>query len=158
MIKRSKHLIEDDEYRAPAAEREQRREQFRNRLFGHVEIDEALIERLVRSFYARVRDDVKLGPIFAARITDWEPHLQRMCAFWSTVTLMTGRYSGQPMQTHQALPIDATHFARWLELFTATANEVCTPKGAQHVIERAQRMATALQAGTAQLPKPSVQS
>jgi hypothetical protein len=46
-------------------------------------IDEAMIERLVRGFYERVRDDNVLGPIFAAKIEDWEPHLWKMCAFWS---------------------------------------------------------------------------
>jgi hypothetical protein len=40
-------------------------------------IDEAMIERLVRSFYARVRDDATLAPIFAAKIEHWEPHLQK---------------------------------------------------------------------------------
>jgi hemoglobin len=40
-------------------------------------IDEAMIERLVRDFYARVRDDAVLGPVFTANIDDWEPHLQR---------------------------------------------------------------------------------
>ena len=35
-------------------------------------IDEAMIERLVRGFYERVRDDNVLGPIFTAKIEDWE--------------------------------------------------------------------------------------
>lgn len=147
MTQRDKHSTEDEDYQAHLAERERRREQFRNALLGHAEIDEAVIERLVRSFYARVRDDAELGPIFAVRISDWEPHLKRMCEFWSTVVLMTGRYSGQPMQMHQPLPIDERHFAQWLELFEQTANEVCTPNGARHFIERAQRMAIALRSG-----------
>jgi Truncated hemoglobins len=52
-------------------------------------IDEAMIERLVREFYVRVRDDAVLGPVFAAKIDDWEPHLQKMFAFWSSVALMS---------------------------------------------------------------------
>lgn len=44
-------------------------------------IDEAMIERLVRGFYARVRDGEVLGPICATKIDDWEPHLRKMCAF-----------------------------------------------------------------------------
>ena len=63
-------------------------------LFAQSGIDEALIERLVRGFYSRVREDVMLGPVFQARIADWEPHLQRMCAFWSSIALMSGRYEG----------------------------------------------------------------
>ena len=54
-------------------------------------IDEAMIERLVRRFYEAVREDPLLAPIFAARIRDWEPHLQRMFpSFGSTgINVMT---------------------------------------------------------------------
>lgn len=112
-------------------------------------IDEATIDRLVRRFYAHVRADALLGPIFAARIVDWEPHLQRMCAFWSSVALMTGRYRGQPMRAHLPLPVDAEHFDRWLALFEATAREVCAPPAAAHFVERARRIAESLELGVA---------
>ena len=112
-------------------------------------IDEAMIDRLVRGFYARVRQDALIGPIFAARITDWEPHLQRMCAFWSGVVLMSGRYHGQPMRHHLPLPIDSRHFDRWLALFEATARELCPPKAAAHFVERARRIAESLELGIA---------
>ena len=112
-------------------------------------IDEAMIDRLVRAFYARVRADETLGPIFAARIEDWEPHLKRMCAFWSSVALMSGAYHGQPMQKHLPLPIDANHFDRWLELFAETAREMCPPKAAEHFIERAHKIAESLELGLA---------
>ncbi len=104
-------------------------------------IDEAMIDRLVRGFYARVREDDVLGPIFAAKIGDWEPHLQRMCAFWSSVALMSGRYHGQPMAKHLPLPIDARHFDRWLALFEKTARELCPPKAADHFVMLAGRIA-----------------
>jgi hemoglobin len=108
-------------------------------------IDDAMIERLVRAFYARVRDDALLAPIFAARIGDWEPHLERMCAFWSSVTLMSGRYRGQPTKMHQSLPVDVRHFDRWLDLFEQTAREVCSASAADHFIERARRIAESLE-------------
>jgi hemoglobin len=108
-------------------------------------IDEAMIERLARAFYARVRDDALLAPIFAARIVDWEAHLERMCAFWSSVALMSGRYHGQPTTMHLSLPVDARHFDRWLELFEQTAREVCSPSAADHFIERARRIAESLE-------------
>src|SRR5258708_31201546 len=76
-------------------------------------ITEAVIEALVHGFYAKVRSDAMLAPVFAARITDWEPHLAQMCAFWSSVALTTGRYHGTPMVKHTRLPIDAAHFDRW---------------------------------------------
>jgi hemoglobin len=112
-------------------------------------IDEQLIERLVRGFYARVRDDATLGPIFAARIDDWEPHLEKMFAFWSSVALMSGRYHGQPMAKHLPLPIDALHFDRWLELFGEAARELCPPKAADHFVMLAGRIAESLELGIA---------
>jgi|GEM_PF-1404058 len=59
--------------------------------------DDAILTRLVHDFYRLVRGDPLLGPVFAARITDWQPHLARMVAFWSSVALMTGRYHGAPI-------------------------------------------------------------
>ena len=112
-------------------------------------IDEAMIERLVRAFYERVQADPLIGPVFAARITDWEPHLQQMFAFWSSVALMTGRYHGAPMQKHLPLPVDGRHFDRWLALFEATARDLCPPKAADHFVERAHRIAESLELGIA---------
>ena len=108
-------------------------------------IDEAMIDRLVRAFYARVRKDPLLGPIFDTRIGDWAPHLQRMCAFWSSVVLMSGRYHGRPMEKHLPLPVDSRHFDHWLALFAETAEEVCPPVAAAHFIERAHRIAASLE-------------
>jgi hemoglobin len=112
-------------------------------------IDELMIERLVRTFYQRVRADPLLAPIFASKIGDWEPHLQRMFAFWSSAALMSGRYHGQPMAKHVALPVGAEHFDRWLALFEETAHAVCPPKAAEHFIERARRVAESLELGIA---------
>jgi hemoglobin len=110
-------------------------------------IDEAMIERLVRAFYARAREDALLGPVFAAHVDDWEPHIARVCAFWSSVALMTGRYHGQPLRAHLPLPVDASHFARWLALFEETARELCPPEAVVHFMERARRIASSFQLG-----------
>lgn len=127
----------------------ERREQIVADITARTGITEEMIERLVRSFYARVRTDKMLAPIFDARIRDWEPHLQQMCAFWSSVALMSGRYHGAPMPKHLPLPVDAAHFDRWLELFEATAAEVCPPEAAEHFVERARRIAASLELGVA---------
>ena len=107
-------------------------------------LDEEILSGLVRRFYGRVRADAVLGPIFADRISDWDPHLERMEAFWSSVALLTGRYRGAPVPAHAELSIQWDHFERWLALFRETAVEVCPPQGAAHVIERAERIAGAL--------------
>ena len=112
-------------------------------------IDETMIERLVRAFYIRVRRDALLGPVFEERISDWEPHLEKMFAFWSSMTLMSGRYHGQPMAKHIVLEVDAQHFDRWLALFEQTARDVCPPEAAERFIERAHRVAESLELGVA---------
>ena len=103
-----------------------------------------LLRELVHRFYDRVRADAVLGPIFAARITDWAPHLDRMVTFWSSVALMTGCYHGSPVAKHADRPVTWAHFERWLVLFREIADEVCPPAGADHVIARAERLARSL--------------
>lgn len=128
---------------------EARREEITTKIATQTGITEAMIERLVRAFYDKVRADAVLGPVFEAKIADWEPHLKQMFAFWSSVALMTGRYHGTPMIKHVRLPIDAAHFDRWLTLFEQTAHEICPPMAAGHFIERAHRIAASLELGVA---------
>jgi hemoglobin len=132
-----------------AREAHARRAAFAADVRARTGIDEAMITKLVHAFYDRIRADEVLGPIFAARIEDWEPHLARMCAFWSSVVLMTGRYHGRPMQAHAPLPIGGAHFDRWLSLFAGTAREVCPPPAAEMFVERARTIAESLELGIA---------
>jgi hemoglobin len=117
-------------------------------------IDEAMIHALVHAFYAKVRKDPALGPIFNAVLSeaDWPPHLAKLCDFWSSVTLMSGRFKGAPMQAHAEVAtqiggLRPTHFARWLHLFEQTAQEVCPPDAAAIFIGKAQFIARRLQIG-----------
>jgi hemoglobin len=48
-----------------------------------------------------------------------------------------------------SLPVDDTHFQRWLAIFEETANEICPPAAAAHFIERARRIAQSLMLGLA---------
>jgi hemoglobin len=110
-------------------------------------IDEAMIEQLVHRFYGAVRADPVLGPIFEAKIEDWDEHLAKLCDFWSSIALMTGRFAGKPMQAHAPLPIEGAHFERWLGLFRKTAAETCPAPAAAFFIERAEMIAQSLQLG-----------
>jgi hemoglobin len=66
-----------------------RRDAITSQIQAETGIDEAMIERLVRNFYIRVRHDAVMGPYFAAKIDDWEPHQLMIFAFWSSVALMS---------------------------------------------------------------------
>lgn len=112
-------------------------------------IDEAMVKTLVHHFYLKVREDAFLGPVFEARITDWDHHLGVMCAFWSSIALTSGQYHGQPMRKHAPLPVGGAHFDRWLELFRSSAREVCPSEAAAFFILRAERIAESLELGIA---------
>jgi hemoglobin len=135
---------------APSAE-PTRREDIVAARVAETGIDEAMIRTLVHRFYGDVREDPVLGPIFGAKVEDWDDHLERLCGFWSSVALMTGRYGGKPMQVHMRLDVDLDrgHFERWLSLFRVAAAEVCTPAAAAFFVERAERIAESLQLGIA---------
>jgi hemoglobin len=116
-----------------------------------VGIDEALIEKVVHHFYDRVREDPILGPIFQHHVTDWPVHLERLCAFWSSVLLTTGRYKGTPMQVHVALSQDEgskfgeIQFEHWLGLFQQSVGDLCDEPAAELFMDRACRIASSLQ-------------
>ena len=111
-------------------------------------ITEEKISQMVSQFYRRVRNDDLLGPVFGAQIQDheWPDHLAVMCDFWSSVLLATGRYRGNPRETHMSLPeIAPEHFDRWLDLFELTLGEVFDEGAANHIHARAHRMRDVLQ-------------
>jgi hemoglobin len=113
-------------------------------------VTEAVIRNLVHAFYGRVRCDPLLGPLFNTRVEDWPTHLDKLCAFWSSVMLMTGRYKGTPMKAHAELSeIAPEHFRRWLALFHATARELCPDAAASLFVDRSERIAQSLQLGIA---------
>ncbi|MFN3973396.1 MAG: group III truncated hemoglobin [Gemmobacter sp.] len=113
-------------------------------LMAEIGLNKAILTNLVHRFYGKVRADPVLSPIFAARITEWEPHLARMVEFWGSVELMTGCYHGSPVAKHADLPVTWAHFERWLVLFRQTGGQVCPPACAAHVIARAERIARSL--------------
>ena len=87
-------------------------------------IDAAYISSFVDRFYARVRDDELLGPIFATRIADWPAHLEQMKRFWRSVLHNSGEFTGSPMRKHVALDgLTEHHFTRWLTLFRQTLRD-----------------------------------
>jgi hemoglobin len=108
-------------------------------------VTEEGVRRLVDAFYAKVRVDPQLGPIFNGAITDWEPHLATMYAFWSSVMLTTGRYKGNPVAAHVRLPgVTPELFARWLDLFGATCGELFDDDVSEAFRSKAARIAESL--------------
>lgn len=85
-------------------------------------LDRAGLKRLVWDFYADVRRDPELGPVFEAVIgPEWDEHLERMVEFWSTLMLGTRSFKGNVFARHVSLAktakIQPTDFLRWLTLW-----------------------------------------
>jgi hemoglobin len=110
-------------------------------------ITEDSIAVLVDTFYSRVRQDETLGPVFERVVGDgWEPHLAKMRAFWSSLTLASGQYKGNPMMAHLMLMprIGAEHFERWLALWRQTTAELLPQHAAAKFVAKAETMAERL--------------
>lgn len=109
-------------------------------------ITEAQIEMLVPRFYARVRGDALIGPVFADAIDDWQPHLEKLMAFWSSVMLTSGRYKGNPMMAHMQhlAMITPPMFDRWLALWSEVTAQSLPPVIAAEIQAKAERIAQSL--------------
>jgi len=103
------------------------------------------IAELVRRFYARVRRDAQLGPIFNARVHDWPAHEAKLCDFWSSALRGTRRFRGTPMPVHAGLPgLSAELFGHWLDLFNQTVTTLGNAALRERARELAQRIADSL--------------
>ena len=112
-------------------------------------ITEESLKLLVDTFYARVRQDDLIGPVFNGAIADWPEHLDRLQAFWSSVMLTTGRYKGRPLPAHikHGDAIKPASFERWLGLWRETTDELLDPESAAAMQEKAERIAESLMLG-----------
>lgn len=112
-------------------------------------VDERYVSELVERFYAAIREDDLLGPIFAERVESWPEHLARMKSFWRSILFNSGEFSGNPMVKHVVITgLEERHFAHWLTLFYATLRELEGDPGASSLVgERARAIADSLLTG-----------
>ena len=109
-------------------------------------ISECGINLLVDRFYAKVRVDPVLGPVFERVVRGkWAPHLETMRNFWSSVMLTSGRYKGAPVPAHLRVKgIEPQMFDRWLRLFGETCDELFENEVAEVFRTKAARIAESL--------------
>ena len=82
------------------------------RLGGH-----AGILKLIKPFYADVRQHAVIGPIFNSHITDWPAHLEKITEFWVLQTGGESTYRGGFARAHLGLGLEPEHFQHWLGLW-----------------------------------------
>jgi hemoglobin len=103
---------------------------------------EADVRLLVDEFYAAIREDELLNPIFTdVAQVNWEHHLPKMYAFWNGLILGVPGYRGQPFPPHTVLPVGREHFARWVELFRGTVDRHFSGPAAQRAKDAAASIA-----------------
>ena len=92
------------------------------------------IDRLIRLFYTRVREDFFLKTPFNIAIPNdelWEHHFVKLIDFWES-GLLQGKaiYEGKPIGLHLWVDnisgriIEKVHFDRWLGLWDKTVDEL----------------------------------
>jgi hemoglobin len=100
------------------------------------------IRVFVDGFYEKIRQDVLLGPVFFGAINGgWQPHLDRMYAFWDSILFAAPGFTGNPLAKHMPLRIGAAHFKRWLKLFGDTIDAGFSGPVADNAKEKAQSIA-----------------
>ncbi len=106
------------------------------------------IEQVVARFYAGVRAHPVLGPVFAAHVTDWPAHEEKITRFWANAILMERGYDGSPMAAHlRAGNVRPGMFDPWLKLFDATLAAELRPEQAAAWSALAHRIGQSLRAG-----------
>lgn len=110
------------------------------------------VKLLVHSFYAKIRKDDLLGPIFNGSIPDdhWPAHLEKLTDFWETNLFGIFKFKGNPPAAHQRMDekeghtITQVHFGKWLQLWFETLDQLFEGERAERAKEAARRMSTGL--------------
>ncbi|HEY4246057.1 MAG TPA: group III truncated hemoglobin [Lacunisphaera sp.] len=96
------------------------------------------IQELLKYFYADVRQHQEIAPIFAANITDWPAHLEKIADFWSGVTGGPASYSGAMPMKHVPLGLAEAHFQAWLGLWARQCRARLSAAEADELIQIAE--------------------
>ena len=99
------------------------------------------LSRLLRHFYADVRQDPLIGPIFNAQIKDWKHHLEVIASFWETIIGGPSTYAGPMPMKHLTLRLREKDFERWLFLWQANCRTQLSSDVAKEMIDLANHIA-----------------
>ncbi|HAV61939.1 MAG TPA: globin [Verrucomicrobiales bacterium] len=96
------------------------------------------LELFLRNFYATVRIDPLIGPIFEGVVEDWPGHLAKIAGFWSLQTGGPPDYRGGMMARHVPLSLRPGHFDAWLGLWEKSCRAHFDPPEATEMIRLAE--------------------
>lgn len=104
------------------------------------------IEKLVHTFYAKVRANQEIGFFFNETITDWEEHLEKLSDFWESNLFQVSKFRGRPGRAHIMVDqkfnhtIEAKHFGVWLNMWVETVDELFQGKLAERAKSNARKL------------------
>ena len=96
--------------------------------------------KLLRRFYADVRQHQVIGPVFNEQIKDWPAHMEVIADFWSGATGGPATYRGGMPFKHMGLKLEERHFAAWLELWRRHCSAHLGPAEAEAMIGLAENI------------------
>ncbi|SDE36891.1 hemoglobin [Paracoccus isoporae] len=122
------------------------------------EISAAQIDQVVARFYAAIRRDTTLGPVFARHVSDWPAHEEKIARFWRNAILFERSYDGNPMRVHrEAGDVRPEHFTPWLALFDRTLRDTLPDPAADAWSALAHRIGAGLRLGVEDQQRPAGQ-
>jgi len=114
------------------------------------------IELVMTRFYANVRKDPVLGPIFNGHVNNWPEHEAKIARFWRNAILFERSYDGNPMMAHmRAGDVRADHFDGWLALFDKVLDENLPEETAAAWSALVHRIGRGLRMGVQDVQKPA---
>jgi len=102
------------------------------------------VTRLVKWFYARVRFEPDLEPIFNAHVPKWGEHLDLLIDFWCGQAGGPTLYRGG-LGKHARLDLSSEHYATWLRVWEQNCVDLLQQREAKEMIELAKDLAVRLQ-------------
>ena len=108
------------------------------------------VNLLVNTFYAKIRKDELLGPIFNSHIPNekWPAHLEKLTDFWETNLFGVAKFKGNPSQKHVNVDknlnhtITQKHFGQWINLWFETIDQLFEGELAQRAKAASRKMGT----------------
>jgi hemoglobin len=102
------------------------------------------VSRLIKWFYARVRFEPDLEPIFNAHVPKWGEHLELLIDFWCGQAGGPTTYRGG-LGKHARLDLGPEHFATWLRVWEQNCTDLLRPQEAKEMVELAAELAKRMQ-------------
>lgn len=112
------------------------------------DVTDAQIAAVVAEFYTVIREHPGLGPVFAAHVTDWPAHEEKIVRFWRNAILHERNYHGNPLLVHrEAGNVRPGMFEVWLTLFDSVLRRTLPPDTAEAWSTLAHRIGRGLRYG-----------